>query len=408
MPLNEARIRAAKPRPTRYKMADSGGLYLVVEPTGSKLWRYKYRINGRENVFAIGAYPKLTIHEARREHLAARDLVAKGEHPVKTRRDIKAAKRVSAERTFRAIAEEWYLAHTEAKRWTTYYAGQIRAGLDKDLLPRLGERPIAEITPMEVMELLDDVVARGAPAVAINLRQWASRIFRVAVRTGRCGADPAAALKGTVLRPPVKHAKALGREGAGVLKTRIDAYRGNLTTRCALQLMAYTFVRTVEMRRAEWSEFDLDARVWQIPSTKMKKRRIHLVPLVPQVIALLDELRPLTGAGQYLFPNSRRPKDVMSATTINRALEHMGYESGDVTGHDFRATASTMLYEKGYREEVVETQLAHIEEKKTKRAYNHAQYLDERRAMMEWFASELDASAAEQAALALQRTVTID
>jgi integrase len=408
MPLNEAKIRAAKPGAKLYKMADGGGLYLAVKPNGAKLWRYKYRLQGKEQTFSIGDYPRIGIIDARREHVLARDQVLKGEHPVAARRAATAAKKLATETTFRAIAEEWYAAKTDAEAWSPYYADQVRAGLDNDLLPAIGKRPIEDITPMEVLNVLNGVVNRGAPTVAINLRQWASQVFRLAVRSGRCNTDPAANLKGVVLRPPVQHAKALGRDGAGVLLARINAYGGNLVTKCALQLMAYTFVRTGEMRRAEWSEFDLVDMVWTIPAEKMKKRRIHLVPIAPQVKGILDALRPMSGAGRFLFPNTRRAHDVMSATTINRALEHMGYASSEVTGHDFRATASTMLYEKGYREEVVEMQLAHVEQKKTKRSYNHAKYLDERRDMMQWFANELDASAAEQAALVLSRKVMKD
>jgi integrase len=404
MPLNDARIRAAKPDEKRYKLADGGGLYLVVEPNGSKLWRYKYRINGRENVFSIGAYPAVSILAARREHLAARERVISGEHPVKLKRATRAAQRFAAANTFKALAEEWYESKVTAKSWTDYYTGQVRSGLDRDLLPALGSLPIDQIAPLEVMDVLRNVVSRGAPSVAVNLRQWASQVFRLAVLSGRASSDPAATLKGVVLRPPVQHAQALGREAAGVLLNRVRGYRGNLITRCALTLMVYTFVRTIEMRRAEWSEFDLDAMLWQIPAEKMKKRRIHLVPLVPQVVEALNLLRPLTGAGRFLFPNTRKPDKVMSATTVNRALEHMGYASGEVTGHDFRATASTMLYEQGYSSEVVEMQLAHVEANKTKRSYNHAKYLQERREMMRWFANELDASAAERAALALART----
>jgi integrase len=405
MPLNDARIRAAKPGAKRYKLADGGGLYLVVEPNGSKLWRYKYRIGGRENIYSLGAYPGVGILAARRAHLAARELVMRGEHPVKQKREIRAAQRFAAANTFKAIAEEWYESKVTAKRWTAYYADQVRTGLDRDLLPALGALPIDQITPLEILDVLRGVVVRGAPSVAINLRQWASQVFRLAVLSNRATSDPAATLKGVVLKPPVKHAEALGREKAGILLNRIQGYGGNLITRCALKLMVYTSVRTVEMRKAEWSEFDLDAMIWQIPAEKMKKKRVHLVPLVPQVVDVLNQLRPLTGAGRFLFPNTRRSDAVMSATTVNRALEHMGYPSGEVTGHDFRATASTMLYEQGYSSEVVEMQLAHVETNKTKRSYNHAKYLAERRAMMQWFADQLDASAAEQAALALTRAV---
>ncbi|MGO4522987.1 tyrosine-type recombinase/integrase [Dyella sp. 2RAF44] len=398
MAINEAKIRAAKPRESLYKISDTGGLYLAVTPKGAKLWRYKYRLDGRENIFSVGKYPATGILEARRKHAEAKERVMRGEHPLAMLRAEAAARELAEAMTFRVIAEEWYAKKIEAQAWTPYYAAQVRAGLDGDLLPALGLLPIGAITPMDVLDLLTRVVHRGAPTVAINLRQWASQIFLLAVRSGRCSSDPAAPLKGVVLRPPVQHAKALVRGDIGLLMNRISAYGGVLSTKCALQLMAYTFVRTVEMRKAEWSEFDLENMVWTIPAAKMKKRRVHLVPISAQVKRVLDELRLLTGAGQFLFPNIRRPRDMMGATTVNRALERMGYASSKVTGHDFRATASTMLYEKGYREEVVEMQLAHVEQKKTKRSYNHAKYLEERRHMMQWYADELDAIAAAYSA----------
>lgn len=403
MPLNDMLIRKAKPLPKQYRLADSGGLYLQVSPSGAKLWRYKYRIGGRENVYSIGIYPDVSLLDARRIHAEARQRVAAGQHPLKHQRDQAAMVARRSAMTFGVVYAEWLAMKDAAGRWTDYYRKQVARGFEADLLPALGDRPIAEITAQELKAVLDGVVARGAPAVAINLRQWSSAVFTHAMIDGRVAANPATALHRTIARPPTQHAKALGEDGAGVLLARINAYRGYLTTQCGLKLLAYTFVRTVEMRRAEWSEFDLDARVWSIPASKMKKRRVHLVPLADQVVAVLALLRPLTGGGRYLFPNSRRPDAIMSATTINRALEHMGYGSAEVTGHDFRATASTMLYEAGYREELVETQLAHVEEKRTKRAYNHAAYLEERRAMMQWFADQMDAHAATQAAQALPR-----
>ena len=403
MALTDVRVRQAKPGAKPYKMADGHGLALQVMPNGSKYWRYKYRIERKEYTFAVGTYPALSIAEARAIHVAAREAVRAGEHPIKEKRRAKAAASRASGASFEALARQWHAGAVQADQWTERYATNLLTNLEADVFPQFGRMPVKDITTADILSMLRLVVQRGAPSVAINLRQWVGAVFRYAIREGHVEIDPAEAARGAILKPPTEHAKALGRESAGILMTRIRNYKGYLTTKYGMLLMAYTFVRTVEMRRAEWSEFDLEAGLWTVPGSKMKRRRMHLVPLSRQAVEAIRALQPLTGAGRYLFPNSRRPDDIMSATTVNRALEHMGYPTAEVTGHDFRATASTMLYEAGYREEVVEIQLAHLEEKKSKRAYNHAQYLDERRAMMQWFADQLDASADEQSALALKR-----
>jgi integrase len=403
MALTDVRIRQAKAGAKPYKMGDGHGLYVQVMPNGSKYWRYKYRLGHREHVFAVGTYPALSIAEARNIHAAARRSVKAGDHPIKEKRRQKVAALQAADTSFEKVARAWHSANVDAEQWTWRHAQQIIKSLEADAFPQIGRTPIHELTAGDVLEMLRLVEKRGAPAVAINLRQWVSAVFIHAIRVGLCANNPALALKGVILRPPIEHAQALGRAGAGTLLARIRGYGGNLTTKAGMALMAYTFVRTTEMRNAEWDEFDLDSGIWLIPAPKMKMRREHLVPLSRQAVDVVRSLIPLTGAGRFLFPNSRRADDVMSATTVNRALEHMGYASGSVSGHDFRATASTMLYEAGYREELVEMQLAHAERNKTKRAYNHAKYVDERRVMMQWFADELDASATENAALAIAR-----
>lgn len=388
MSLTDIKIRQAKAIEKPLKLADANGLYLEVKPSGAKLWRYRYRIAGKENLYAIGDYPTITLAEARKARDEARELIKKGLHPAHARQNERLLKIAANNDTFKAIAEEW----KEKKRsgWAPYYLQQIERGMKADIYPRIGRLPIRAATSADILAILDRASRRGAETVAINLRQWCSAVFRYAVATLRADNDPAAALRGAIIRPPVNHSKPLSREDIADFLKRLDAYGGNRTTAIALRLLLLTFVRTVEMRKAEWTDFNLDESEWRIPAEKMKMRRTHIVPLARNTVDLLRELQQITGAGRWLFPNNRRPRDVMSATTVNRALEHMGYASGAVTGHDFRATASTRLHEMGFRSEFIELQLAHVERNRVKAAYNHADYLPERQQMVQAWADWLD------------------
>lgn len=388
MPLTDVKIRQAKASARALKLTDGGGLYLEVKPNGSKLWRYRYEIAGRENVFAIGAYPETSLGDARRARDAARALVKQGVHPAHERAKRRENQLAANADTFRAHAEEWIEAHRA--RWTPYYASQIEGYFSRDVYPRIGRRPMRSVTAADVLEILEAVAGRGAEAAAINIRQWISSVFRHAVARLRADSDPAAALRGAVIRPPVQHARPLDRNGIREFSRRLEVFGGNRATAIAMRMLLLTFVRTVELRKAAWSQFDLERRLWTIPPLNMKMRRIHLVPISDQVLALLQELRTITGSGVWLFPNTRRPKDVMSATTVNRALEYLGYQSAELTGHDFRATASTALHEMGFRSELVEIQLAHAKKDKTAAAYNHAKYLPERTQMMQRWADWID------------------
>lgn len=392
MPLTDIKIRQAKAIDKPLKLADTNGLYLEVKPGGAKLWRYRYRIAGKENLYAIGDYPTITLSEARKARDEARELIKKGLHPAHARQNERLLKIAANNDTFKAIAEEWI----EKKRrgWAPYYLKQIEHGMKADIYPRIGRLPIRAVTPADVLAILDRASRRGAETVAINLRQWCSAVFRYAVATLRADHDPAAPLRGAIIRPPVNHSKPLSREDIADFLKRLDGYGGNRTTAIALRLLLLTFVRTVEMRKAEWTEFNLDQSEWRIPAARMKMRRMHIVPLARSTVDLLWELQQITGAGRWLFPNTRRPHDVMSATTVNRALEYMGYASGAVTGHDFRATASTRLHEMGFLSEFIELQLAHVERNRVKAAYNHADYLPERRQMVQAWADWLDGIAA--------------
>lgn len=388
MPLTDAKIRTAKPSEKPIKLPDGAGLVLEVRPSGSKLWRYRYRIGGKENVYALGEYPDISLQEARLERDRARSLVKQGVHPAHDRSRARAEAIAANGDTFRAMAEEWI---GEGRgRWTAYYTSQIESYFQRDVYPKIGKRPMRSIISADILEIIKSISGRGAKAAAINVRQWISAVFCHAVANLKADADPAAALRRTVVRGPIQHARSLSNHEIKTFYGRLAHFRGNRTTALALRLLLLMWTRTAELRKAEWEEFNFDAKLWTIPAGRMKRRRKHLVPLSPQAIVLLDELREITGSGKYLFPNTRRPRDVMSATTINRALEHMGFPSGDVTGHDFRATGSTHMLEMGYGKEVVEAQLAHAKKSRTDAAYDHAVYLPARTEMLCAWAMKLD------------------
>jgi integrase len=409
MPLTAAKIRNTRPSERSIKLTDGGGLYLEVRKTGAKLWRYRYRIAGKENVFAIGKYcqapageveteaadrrvsGRFTLAEARQERDRCRGLVKQGIHPAHKRQAQRAAQVAENTNTFKAVAREWI----EKKKpgWSAYYLRQVERFFAVDVFPYIGAMPIRNVTSAHLLEILRRLEGRGAETVALLVRQWTSAIFRYAVATLRADTDPAAALKGAIHRPKVEHRKPLSRDQIAALIKALNTYGGFRTTVIALRLMLLTFVRTVELRAAEWPEFDLDRAEWRIPANRMKMREMHIVPLSKQAVDLLRELHNLTGGRRWLFPNHRRPKICMTATTLNRALERMGFNGKDSIGfsaHGFRATASTILNEIGYRPDVIERQLAHAERNKTRASYNQAEYLDERRVMMQQWADYID------------------
>lgn len=391
MPLTDTALRNAKPSARPLKLTDGGGLYLEVRPTGAKLWRYRYRIAGKENVFAIGEYPSVSLAAAREKRVEARALVKRGIHPSHHRRAELLDTLADNANTFEAVAVEWIAK--KKPNCTPYYARQIETFLGTDVFPEIGKLPIRSVTPAHLLKIIQRVERRGAASVAINLRQWCSAIFRYAASTLRADADPAATLIGAIHRPRTVHRKPLSRDDITTFSTSLEAYGGYRTTVIALRLMLLTFVRTKELREAPWSEFDLDRAEWRIAAQRMKMRDPHIVPLSPQSVTLLRELHTHTGGRHYLFPNYRNPDGCMTATTLNRALERMGMNGRDTMGfsaHGFRATASTILNELGYRPEVIERQLAHQERNKVRASYNQAEYLAERRDMMLQWADLID------------------
>lgn len=394
MALTDTGIRKASKKPKPYKLTDGKGLFIEVRPSGSKLWRYRYRINDKENVFAMGEYyndPKtpghLSLEDARAERARCRHLVKQGIHPAQDKKTAKAQRQADSANTFEAIAREWL--EKNRPHWAVRHHGDVERALEKDVFPDVGALPIRQVTAAHVLKILDKVNTRGAPVMAINMRQWCSGVFVHAVRTLRADGDPTGVLKGHIKRPATRHKTPLTKDGIKDLVEKIDT-SAYITTRFALKLLLYMFVRPGELRAAEWTEFDLDRGVWTIPGEKMKKGERHLVPLSTQVLQLLRSLKDVSGGRPYLFPNHRRPKDHLSGNALNAALARLGYK-GQFTAHGFRATASTELHELGFPSDLIEFQLAHAERNQTKASYNHAQFWDSRKAMMQQWADLVDA-----------------
>ena len=391
--LTDTKIRQAKPGPKPYKLADGGGLFLLVHSNGSKYWRLKYRLDGKEKLFAVGVYPEINLAEARHKTLEARRVIREGSDPVVERRRQRAQAASSVD-TFQTIAEEWMASREN--EWSPTYLQAVRSALAANIYPQVGGYPVRSITVPIMREALLLMERRGALAALRKVRMWASQVFRYAIATGRADVDPAAPLRGTFKAHKGRNFAALTKpEEFGELIAKIMAYDGSPVTRCALMLMAYTFVRTGELRGAQWSEFDLEGAIWRVPAERMKMGEEHVVPLSRQALEVLAELKPLTGHSRLLFPNERKPNAPMSENTVLYALYRMGYHSR-ATGHGFRSSASTMLNELGFDADVIERQLAHQERNKVRAAYHRAEYLPERGEMMQRWADYIDELAEER------------
>jgi integrase len=398
--LNDARIRHAAKKAKPYKLTDDKGLYIEVRPNGAKYWRYRYRIEGKENVFTIGEYFReaatpghVSLEEARKRRAAARELVRQGTHPAQQRDASKAAQQAQNANTFESVARDW-LAES-AKRWTVRHGETIKRALEGEVFPDIGALPIrseAEVFAAAILRIMKRV-EKYAPVKAISLRQWCSAVFSYGVRNLRAGSDPTTVLRGAVIRPDIKHKNPLTKDQIPQLVRQLVQGTLRPETRIALQLLMLLFVRPSELRKAEWTEFDLERGEWRIPAERMKKRELHVVPLPPQAVALLRELHELTGEREYLFPNVRRPKACMSETTLNQVLWRLGYYL-KFSAHGFRATATSLLHEFGYPEHLIELSLAHKERNATKAAYNQYQYFAERRDLMNTWAGMVDQWAA--------------
>ncbi len=389
MALSDIAVRNAKPADKSVRIYDQGGLYLEISPSGGKLWRFKYRFEGKEKLLALGKYPDVSLKEARGRRDDARKLVANEIDPSENRKQQRSAKAERAANSFEVVAREWFTKYS--KSWAPNHANKIIRRLENDVFPWIGGRPVADITAPDLLAVLRRIESRGAVETAHRAKQNAGQVFRYAVATGRADRDPSQDLRGALTPWKPQHYPAITepKEIAPLLRA-IDAFTGTFPVKCALVLAPMLLVRPGELRQAEWVEFDLDAGTWNIPAEKMKMRTPHLVPLPAQAIAVLRELQPLTGRGRFLFPGVRDHDHPMSENTINMALRRMGYPKEVMTGHGFRAMARTVLDEVlGFRPDWIEHQLAHAVRDPNGRAYNRTAHLDQRREMLQAWADYL-------------------
>lgn len=388
MLLSDVKARNAKPKEKPYKLTDGDGLFLLVTPSGGKWWRFKFRFGGKEKLLSFGTYPEVSLSDARDRRMEARKQVAAGIDPGEARKAKRAAEADKTANTFEAVSREWY--GKNAPVWSPTHAVMVISRLEKDVFPKIGNRPISEIKAPEILRMLQNIEARGVIETAYRIKIVCGQVFRYATATGRAEGDPTAALKGALSKRRVKHHASITdpKESAQLLKA-IDAYQGGFIVKCALRFAPLVFVRPGELRKAEWAEIDLDEGEWNIPAEKMKMKQPHLVPLSRQAVEILRELQPVTGSGKYLFPG--RASKPLSENGINAALRYLGYDKETMTGHGFRAMARTILDEVlQVRIDFIEHQLAHAVKDPNGRAYNRTAHLAERRKMMQTWADYLD------------------
>lgn len=388
MALTDTAIRNAKPATKPFKLADGGGLYLLIQPSGGKWWRFDYRFGGKRKTLSMGVYPDVPLASARPRRDEARRLLAEGIDPGEHRKLTRDRRPREAD-SFEAVAREWHAKF--APTWSAKHAARILQRLTLDVFPWIGARPVGQVTAPELLTVLRRIEARGVLETAHRAHQNCGAVFRYAVATGRAERDPSGDLRGAL--PPAKkrhHAAIIDPKAAGELLRVMEGYTGSFVTTCALRLAPLLFVRPGELRKAEWAEIDMDAAEWRIPAAKMKMRAAHVVPLASQAVAILRELHALTGRGRYVFHGARTAQRPMCENTVNAALRRLGYEKDVMTGHGFRTLASTALHEQGWPSDIIERQLAHAEPNKIKAAYNRAEHLPERRKMMQAWADYLD------------------
>ncbi len=394
MPLTDAAIRSAKPREKPYKLGDSSGLFLLVQPTGGKLWRLKYRIAGKEKKLGLGRYPETSLADARKARDAARALITAGRDPSLEKQRAKARALIASEHTFDVVAREYIAKRSNDGKNPWADSTRVKnEWLHAQLSPALGPMPVADIEALDALGALRKIEAKGKLESARKAREFASAVFRYAIATGQLASDPTRDLRDALLSPKTTHHAAIldPVEFGGLLRA-IEGYQGNASTFLALRLAPHVFQRPGELRRAEWPEIDLEAAVWTIPAGKMKMRRPHVVPLSKQSVAILREAEAVRHDGVgWVFPSVRSAARPISENTLNGALRRLGYTKEQATTHGFRATATTLLNESGrWSPDAIERALAHAEKDTVRAAYNRGAFWEERVEMAEWWSDYLD------------------
>ncbi|WP_116830165.1 tyrosine-type recombinase/integrase [Pseudomonas syringae] len=400
MSLSDTTIRTAKPKDKLYRLTDANGLCLEVAPSGSKLWRYRYRFNGKAKMLALGAYPAVTLLKARQLRDGARQLLVEGNDPGEHKKTAQQAQKVEG-LTFETLAREWFAYNSP--RWAESTTYKAKLYMENDLIPVIGGRPVKAITRPDLVDLVRKVEARGTLNAAGKIRQWLHQIFRYGLAKGVVESNPATDLD--VVAAPQKaprHHPHVSFSELPELLERCDGSKINTLTRCAIRMLVLTAVRPGELRNAPWSEFDLDAAIWTIPKERMKARRPHVAPLPTQAVDILRQLQPITGRYPLVFAGQHNPSRPMSENTINKALRLLGYENRQ-TGHGFRHLLSTELNGRGYNKDWIERQLAHGDADGIRDTYNHASYLEQRRGMMQAWADSIDVLSAGSNVVSIKR-----
>ncbi|MBH1930904.1 tyrosine-type recombinase/integrase [Serratia rubidaea] len=387
MKLNARQIESAKPKDKPYKLSDGGGMYLEVFPNGTKSWRMKYRIAGKEKRVVFGVYPTVSLADARGKREEAKRTLAAGGDPSAVKQMERLSKVSETNDTFEVIALEWH-AH-KRDGWSKGYSDDILEALEKDIFPYIGKRSVADVKPPEMLAVLRKMEQRGVLDKLRKTRQACRQIFTYAVISGRAENNPVVDLAGVLKAPKKKHFPHLSTEQIPGFLRSLREYSGSVITMNATKLLMLTGARTIELRAAEWEEFDLESGTWQVPKERMKMKRPHIVPLSAQAIIILSDLKKITGGFKFVFPGRNDAGKPMSEASINQVIKRIGY-AGKVTGHGFRHTMSTILHEQGFNSAWIELQLAHVDKNSIRGTYNHAQYLEGRREMLQWYADYID------------------
>ncbi len=398
MPLTDIAIRHARPKPKPYRITDGGGLFLQIQPSGSKLWRFKYRLDGKEKLLSLGQYPVVTLAEARDRRTEAKRQLERGDDPIAEKRQEEINRALARAQTFGLIAQDFL--DKLRKDGRTEQTVRKTAWILEDLAAPLSHRPITNITAPEVLQVLRKIEAHGHHETAHRARSTISRVFRYAIATGRAVFDPVPALRGALVMHRTKHRSAItDPKEFGRLLRAIDSLERSPVVKPALQLLALCFPRPGELRHARWTEIDLEKAIWSIPAERMKMRRPHTIPLAPQAVRILTDLRELTGDRPYIFPGIRTWRRPLSDNTFNAALRSLGFPGDEASAHGFRTTASTLLNESGYwHPDAIERALAHQEANAVRRAYARGEFWDERVRMAAWWADYVDAMRQNQPA----------
>ena len=387
--LTELGVRKAKPSSKPKKFSDGGGLFLLLHPSGSKYWRMKYRFIGKEKLLAFGVWPEVSLTEARKKRNEAKQLIKSGKDPSAANKNLKVSQKVAQSNTFGSVTEEWL--EIKQKEWKSFYFDDVKSSIEIHLLPDLSQRPIEDITSSEILSVLKKIEEQGKLEVASRSRQKCGAIFTYANLRQLCTSNPVSNLKGALASPKKKKFNSLSPKDLPQFLVKLDEYDGAIITKLALRFVLLTFARTIEIRFANWNEFDLEDEepIWRIPEEKMKMGREHVVPLSSQALVVLKEVRRFTQGDKYVFHQLNNPNKPMSENTMLYAMYRMGYHSR-ATVHGLRATMSTLLNEKGHNPDVIEHLLSHQESNKVRAAYNRAEYLSERRITLQWLADHLD------------------